>query len=106
MFSQLSRLARPLFSRTQRRARTIRWVGMAERLESRQLLNADVAPDAPASVPLKDTAYPIPPSGVYYIAPNGNPGAPGTSPGAPTTLDHALQLAPSGGTIVFRGGVY
>jgi hypothetical protein len=60
---------------------------------------------APLSMPLKETAYPLPP-GALFVSPQGKGNRPGTSCDAPTTLDSALKRAPEGGTVVFRGGTY
>src|SRR4051812_41408663 len=76
--------------RPPRKASTSRMPWALEPLESRQLLNADVAPDAPTSTALKDTAYPIPASGpVYYVAPGATDANAGT-PTSPWSLRKAL----------------
>ncbi len=60
---------------------------------------------APLTMPLKDTAYPVP-AGALFVSPQGKASSSGTSPNAPTTLQNALKIAPVGGTIVLRGGTY
>ena len=54
---------------------------------------------------LQDTDYAIP-SGAIFLATNGNDGNAGTQAAPVATLNRAISLAPSGGTIVVRGGVY
>ncbi len=54
---------------------------------------------------IPDTAYAIP-AGAVFLATNGSDSN-GGSPTAPVrTLNKAVSLAPAGGTIVVRGGVY
>lgn len=43
---------------------------------------------------------------VYYVAPDGQAGAPGTALAAPTTLPSALDRAVTGDAVILRGGVY
>lgn len=52
----------------------------------------------------KDIAYPIP-SGSYYVSANGRGSVP-CSKNNPCSLDKALSSAPSGTTIILRGGTY
>ncbi|SEM60248.1 hypothetical protein SAMN05444354_11983 [Stigmatella aurantiaca] len=54
---------------------------------------------------LPDTNYPIP-SGAIFMAANGNDSNPGTQASPVATLNRAIALVPSSGTIVVRGGVY
>lgn len=59
------------------------------------------------AVTIKDTAYPIPASGVYFVSPAGNDTNAGTSLNTPfKTIKKAVQMAPSGSTIVIRAGTY
>src|SRR6266849_10657104 len=59
------------------------------------------------AVTMKDTAYPIPASGVYFVSPAGNDANSGTSLSTPfRTIQKAVQVAPSGSTIVIRAGTY
>src|SRR5262245_55000418 len=59
------------------------------------------------AVTIKDTAYPIPASGVYFVSPEGDDVNSGTSVTAPLrTIQQAVQVAPSGATIVIRAGTY
>lgn len=60
---------------------------------------------APSTMPLKQTAYPVP-AGALFVSPGGKASNPGILRNAPTTLEAALQRAPEGGTIVFSGGTY
>jgi hypothetical protein len=54
-----------------------------------------------------DQTYEIPKAGhVYYVAPDGQASAPGTTLGQPTTLESAIAKVVSGDAIVLRGGVY
>ncbi len=54
---------------------------------------------------IRNTNFPIP-SGAVFVSPSGSDSAPG-SLGAPfRTIHKALAVAPSGGTIVLRGGTY
>ena len=51
--------------------------------------------------------YPAPKAAhVYYVAPDGQSDAPGTSLNQPTTLESAIARVVSGDAIVLRGGVY
>lgn len=60
---------------------------------------------AVGSAPVGTTAYPVP-AGAVHVAPWGSDAAAGSS-GAPVrTVTRALALAPSGGTVVIRGGSY
>ena len=43
---------------------------------------------------------------VYFVAPNGTPGAPGEMPDQPTTLESAIERVVTGDAIVLRGGIY
>jgi hypothetical protein len=43
---------------------------------------------------------------VYYVAPDGQADAPGTTLGQPTTLEAAIERVVTGDAIVLRGGVY
>jgi parallel beta-helix repeat protein len=54
---------------------------------------------------IKDTNYPIP-AGAYYVAPDGKDTNTGNSPNSPMSVAKAIQSAPTGSTIVFRGGTY
>jgi len=54
-----------------------------------------------------DRHYEIPEADhVYYVAPDGEPGAPGSALERPTTLESAIERVVTGGAIVLRGGVY
>ncbi|MBW4637759.1 MAG: right-handed parallel beta-helix repeat-containing protein [Gloeocapsa sp. UFS-A4-WI-NPMV-4B04] len=54
---------------------------------------------------IKNTNYPIP-AGAYYVAPDGKDTNTGNSPNSPMSVAKAVQSAPAGSTIVFRGGTY
>lgn len=54
---------------------------------------------------IKDTNYPIP-AGAYYVAPDGKDTNAGDTPNSPMSVTKAVQSAPAGSTIVFRGGIY
>ncbi|CAM3368943.1 DNRLRE domain-containing protein [Corallococcus sp. ZKHCc1 1396] len=54
---------------------------------------------------IPDTNYPIP-AGAIFLATNGNDSNAGTQAAPVATLNRAIALAPSGGTIVVRGGTY
>jgi len=54
---------------------------------------------------IPDTNYAIP-SGAIFMAANGNDSSAGTQAAPVKTLNKAIALAPSGGTIVARGGTY
>lgn len=56
-------------------------------------------------IDIKDTNYPIP-SGAYYVSPDGKDTNLGNNPASPWSVAKALESAPSGATIVFRGGTY
>ncbi|HJP74281.1 MAG TPA: right-handed parallel beta-helix repeat-containing protein [Pseudonocardiaceae bacterium] len=56
-------------------------------------------------VPLATTAYPVP-DGALFVAPNGSDQAEGTLTKPLATLAAAIAKAPSGGTVVLRGGTY
>lgn len=57
--------------------------------------------------PLQQT-YEVPPDAghVYYVAPDGQADAPGSSPDAPTTLAAAIGRVVTGDAIILRGGTY
>ncbi|PPS44235.1 right-handed parallel beta-helix repeat-containing protein [Chroococcidiopsis sp. TS-821] len=58
------------------------------------------------SVPdIKTTNYAIP-NDAYFVSPNGKDTNTGRTPDSPWSVDKAIASAPSGATIVFRGGVY
>ncbi|EPX59126.1 hypothetical protein D187_003228 [Cystobacter fuscus DSM 2262] len=54
---------------------------------------------------IPDTDYAIP-AGAIFMATNGSDGNPGTQAAPVATLNRAIALVPSGGTIVVRGGTY
>lgn len=43
---------------------------------------------------------------IYYVAPDGDASAPGTSLERPTTIERAISLVVTGDAIILRGGVY
>jgi hypothetical protein len=54
-----------------------------------------------------DQTYEIPKAAhVYYVAPDGDPKAAGTTLGLPTTIESAIAKVVTGDAIVLRGGVY
>jgi hypothetical protein len=54
-----------------------------------------------------DQTYDVPKAAhVYYVAPEGQPDAAGTTPAQPTTLEKAITKVVTGDAIVLRGGVY
>ena len=61
--------------------------------------------DAAGAAPIGSTAYSIP-SGAYFVATTGSDSAPGSSASPWRTITHAIGAAPSGATIVVRGGSY
>jgi hypothetical protein len=61
--------------------------------------------DGYEQVTLADTAYAIPP-GAVFVSPTGQDTNPGTQYAPFATIAKALTVAPSGGTIVLRGGTY
>lgn len=54
---------------------------------------------------IKDTNYAIP-SDAYFVSPDGKPNNSGKNPNSPWSVEKAIYSAPSGSTIVFRGGIY
>ncbi|MEH0109725.1 right-handed parallel beta-helix repeat-containing protein [Tersicoccus sp. MR15.9] len=55
---------------------------------------------------IPDTAYTVP-TGAVFMSPQGSDANAGTSVGAPVqTLNRAISIVPTGGTIVLRGGTY
>jgi hypothetical protein len=54
---------------------------------------------------IPDTNYPIPASAIFMAA-NGSDTNPGTQAAPVQTLNKAISLVPTGGTIVARGGTY
>lgn len=62
-------------------------------------------PSVASAIEIKDTNY-QPPSGAFYVSPTGKNSNSGRNPGSPWPLKKALASAPSGATIVFRGGTY
>jgi trimeric autotransporter adhesin len=61
--------------------------------------------DIVGSLPLGATNYPIP-AGAKFVATTGKDSAAGTSAAPVATITRAIALAPSGATIVVRGGTY
>jgi hypothetical protein len=55
---------------------------------------------------LGTTSYPIPSTGAYFVSAAGSDSGPGTLDTPWRTLAYAVAAAPSGSTIVLRGGVY
>lgn len=53
-----------------------------------------------------DTNYPIPTSGVKYVATNGSDRAAGTSSAPYASIAKAISAVPNGGTVVVKTGVY
>jgi hypothetical protein len=54
-----------------------------------------------------DRRYEIPKAAhVYYVAPDGKAGSPGTTLEQPTTLEAAIERVVTGDAVVMRGGVY
>jgi hypothetical protein len=54
-----------------------------------------------------DQRYEIPKTAhVYYVAPDGDAGSPGTTLEQPTTIESAIERVVTGDTVVMRGGVY
>ncbi|OKH27682.1 hypothetical protein NIES1031_07115 [Chroogloeocystis siderophila 5.2 s.c.1] len=58
-----------------------------------------------ATLNIKRTNYGIP-NGAYFVSPTGKPGNSGRSANSPWPVAKAIASAPSGATIVFRGGTY
>ncbi|MES1024037.1 right-handed parallel beta-helix repeat-containing protein [Gloeocapsa sp. BRSZ] len=58
-----------------------------------------------ATLNIKNTSYPIP-SGAYFVSPTGNESNSGRAANSPWSVAKAIASAPSGATIVFRGGTY
>src|SRR5208283_3787391 len=54
-----------------------------------------------------DQRYEIPKAAhIYYVAPDGKAGSPGTALEQPTTLEAAIERVDTGDAIVLRGGLY
>ncbi|GAA1389831.1 right-handed parallel beta-helix repeat-containing protein [Luteococcus peritonei] len=60
---------------------------------------------ARGSLPVGQASYPVP-SGAVFMATNGNDANPGSQAAPVRSLARAVELAPSGGTVVVRGGSY
>jgi parallel beta-helix repeat protein len=60
---------------------------------------------ASTAINIKDTNYQIP-KDAYFVSPNGKATNSGKTPDSPWTVTKAIESAPSGATIVFRGGTY
>ena len=52
------------------------------------------------------TSYPVPTSGVVFVAPGGDDGAAGTFDAPLATFERAFAVVQAGGTVVARAGVY
>ena len=63
------------------------------------------APSVASAIDIKDTNYSIP-SGAYFVSPNGKDTNSGKTLNSPWSVTKAIAEAPSGATIVFRGGTY
>lgn len=57
------------------------------------------------SVAVGSASYPVP-SGAIHVAPGGNDNNPGSAAAPVRTMQKGVLLAPAGGTVVVRGGVY
>ncbi|WP_116114664.1 right-handed parallel beta-helix repeat-containing protein [Austwickia chelonae] len=57
------------------------------------------------AAPLGSTSYPVP-SGALWVSPVGSDSAHGTQAAPLRTIERAIAVAPEGGTIVLRAGVY
>lgn len=57
------------------------------------------------SAAVGSASYPAP-SGAILVAPGGNDNNPGTISSPVRTIQRGISIAPSGGTVVVRGGVY
>src|ERR1700690_88158 len=54
-----------------------------------------------------DQSYEIPKAvHVYYVAPDGNAGSPGTTLEQPTTIEAAIERVVTGDAVILRGGAY
>jgi hypothetical protein len=54
-----------------------------------------------------DQRYEIPKAAhVYYVAPDGKAGSPGTTVAEPTTLEAAIERVVTGDAVILRGGLY
>lgn len=69
-------------------------------------LRADAAPTVIAGSDVVGTARYTPPPGAVYLSGQGSDSAPGSLQQPVQSLARALSVAPTGGTIVIRGGVY
>jgi parallel beta-helix repeat protein len=63
------------------------------------------APSMASAIEIKATNYPIP-AGAYFVSPNGKDTNTGKSYDSPLSVKKAIASAPSGSTIVFKGGIY
>ena len=66
---------------------------------------AGTDPTQAGSAVVGSTAYPVP-SGAIFVSPTGNDSAAGSVSNPLRTIGHAVAVAPSGSTIVLRGGLY
>lgn len=64
------------------------------------------APSGGAGSVVVGTASYAAPSGAIYVATSGNDGNSGTASAPVKTISRGLAIAPTGGTVVVRGGVY
>ena len=78
-------------------------LGYAVEQGSRAATAASPIPYEIAAIP--DTSYPIP-AGALFVANNGNDANPGSLAAPFASIHHALAVAPTGATIVVRGGIY
>ena len=73
------------------------------------LLSSSVVIAQPSGGPYGpvDQFYEIPKAEhVFFVAPEGEPGVPGTALEHPTTLESAIERVVTGDAIVLRGGIY
>jgi hypothetical protein len=80
---------------------------------ARRQLGPLLPPDPPPPVqpefgalPLGQTAYPIPNTGVVYVAPTGSDSGTGAVGNPVATIQRAIDLMPQDGTVVVRAGEY
>lgn len=60
---------------------------------------------ASAAINIKPTKYSIP-AGAYFVSPDGRDSNSCKSFNSPCSVEKAIAVAPSGGTIVFKNGIY
>ncbi|MGA2280705.1 MAG: right-handed parallel beta-helix repeat-containing protein [Verrucomicrobiota bacterium] len=98
---------RPWLNGPSRKRRQPSWVGYALLFLLLGLLPGQAQPSGGPYGPIQQT-YDLPKNAahIYYVAPDGQSNAPGTTLEQPTSLASAIERSVTGDAIILRGGTY